>query len=742
MVTASAALIESASLVVSGSIKVSVTLTASAVGTPLGGTTTRASFSSAAVLVAADTVASTGQLSAATGAIEAGRRAWITWVELEVPQAALFIDSASPSTLGTTTESITISATAALPCVATVTTLVSEIFVIAPVLVGWQTTTPVVLALIGTGTNWTTATTWVSVPVGSSIASESFLVSSTTSATWTLMFGPGVGTISLSDGLSASILILEAFTLSTTMDLAETPVTVTLTGTNTQWSNTTTWTLGSTGAATLSNSSIVVNSPTSATWAFTPGPGGGFVSISDGIAQAAMQINPGGPVVLGAATTLSEIVKITSRASLTATSTLTILASGTNAGAAIFAAVAATSIFGRQPPTAPASPAGTALITAVGSQSGTANELLSAAALLATSQRVGGIVATLVATASLVPAGVASARSTLSATTSVSALGAQAFTAQAALTSTSVMSATGTQAGSDTATLSATAQLTQSIALGSSAVSTATASLLTSSAGQQIAAAACTAAGAITTVVLVTSLANQIVLASALLTASNAVAASVSLVSAASALASGAQAGGDTSTLSSSGTLAAVGSQSATALAALSAAEVLLSVGSLSVTTTLSATASMVESSAQTYLATLSASTSLTTSVSTIGVDLLLVASESLASATGLTGSAVLSAVASLAGTVALVGNSAALVAATGTALATPSITTQASLHAGTSPGADQVPIGAALQATASIVAVPINVFVANAYLVSQAQVNATLLFLLWGNSLHATPVQ
>lgn len=102
--------------------------------------------------------------------------------------------------------------------------------------------------------------------------------------------------------LSANVVgsfVDQSITLSPGLDFqSAAPLVITMTGVNTAWTNDTNWTLTETGAS-LSDSSIVVNSPTSATWTITTGPGVGNINISDGIVSANL------PVIAGETITLS-----------------------------------------------------------------------------------------------------------------------------------------------------------------------------------------------------------------------------------------------------------------------------------------------------------------------------------------------------------------------------------------------------------------------------------------------------
>lgn len=124
------------------------------------------------------------------------------------------------------------------------------------------------------------------------------------------------GAAALTSTATLAIVTPYLFTLNPSQDFPSTPATaITLTGTGTNWTTNTIWTLTESGATEVS-SSIVVNSPTSATWTLATGAGIGSITISDGIASATLPINTG--IITGTAVLIAKAATaIVPRASAT-----------------------------------------------------------------------------------------------------------------------------------------------------------------------------------------------------------------------------------------------------------------------------------------------------------------------------------------------------------------------------------------------------------------------------------------
>ena len=144
------------------------------------------------------------------------------------------------------------------------------------------------ITLTGFGTSWSSGGTTFSVSGVSGATKASQSVTSTTSATVTVDTGSGTGTLTISDGSLTSTVTVASPSATASPTAIPTNhagnITLTLTGTGTNWGGGTTFTVsGVSGVAKVSQN---IASTTSATVVVTTGSTAGTLTVTDGIVSA------------------------------------------------------------------------------------------------------------------------------------------------------------------------------------------------------------------------------------------------------------------------------------------------------------------------------------------------------------------------------------------------------------------------------------------------------------------------
>ena len=181
------------------------------------------------------------------------------------------------------------------------------------------------LTLTGTGTSWTSSTTFsISGVTGASVVSKTNI--SSTSETLVIATGSGTGTLTItgSDGSAGAITVATpVLAVSPTTAPVSTSPTITATGTNTIWSSETASTLFSvSGCSGASISSISVSSNTAATFTLTMPATGCTATITD--------TSVGTTATVTSSAIIASVTPSTVPANHSGTITLAVVGSGTS----------------------------------------------------------------------------------------------------------------------------------------------------------------------------------------------------------------------------------------------------------------------------------------------------------------------------------------------------------------------------------------------------------------------------
>lgn len=220
----------------------------------------------------------------------------------------------------------------------------------------------ITLTLAGTGTTWGGGTTFTLSGV-SGVTKVGQNITSSTSATVTVTTGAGTGTLTITDGTTLSQVAVAVATLSASTQAvpASRATSITMTGTNTVWTQETASALFSvSGVAGSSIANISVVSDTSATLTLTGGAAAGTATLTEAStgATTTLAVYPAasgslhaiGPIMVGSsastslfgnqsAASLAFFLKINSNAGLNLATGTTIVGWGTNASGGVGLAV-------------------------------------------------------------------------------------------------------------------------------------------------------------------------------------------------------------------------------------------------------------------------------------------------------------------------------------------------------------------------------------------------------------------
>jgi hypothetical protein len=215
-------------------------------------------------------------------------------------------------------------------------------FTVSPSTIPTHHSGNITLTLTGVGTSWVSGTTVFTLPSITGLTKVSQSITSGTAATIVCTTGATTGTGNITDNTDSATaaLTVSAATLAIapTSGGVSTPVSLTLTGTNTLWSSETASTLfAATGGTSPSISGITVTSNTAATATLNPGSTGGTITVTDSSTTATASFTATGTLAVSP----TSVVQSSTGLTLTLTGVGTSWTSGTP-GSPTFTASAGT----------------------------------------------------------------------------------------------------------------------------------------------------------------------------------------------------------------------------------------------------------------------------------------------------------------------------------------------------------------------------------------------------------------